>query len=129
LVNLLDDRQPDHAATSAFFDELSEPPVSTIACLAEAIYLVRKLRGWRHVEMLFELVRDGSLLIAPIAQPDLLRAAQLMTQYQNVPMDFADATLVTVAERLSISAIISIDNDFYIYRLPNDTSFEVLRPG
>lgn len=37
-------------------------------------------------------------------------------KYQDVPMDLADASLMIVAESLSIDKIISIDTDFYIYR-------------
>jgi predicted nucleic acid-binding protein len=34
-------------------------------------------------------------------------------------MDFADATLMRLAEREKISKVISIDRDFYIYRKNN----------
>jgi len=33
-------------------------------------------------------------------------------------MDFADATLVIIAERTGIRNILSLDSDFDIYRLP-----------
>jgi predicted nucleic acid-binding protein len=39
-------------------------------------------------------------------------------------MDFADATLVIVAEKTGIRKIISIDSDFDIYRLPGKIKIE-----
>ena len=39
-------------------------------------------------------------------------------------MDFADATLIVVAERTGIKKIISIDSDFDVYRLPGKVIIE-----
>jgi predicted nucleic acid-binding protein len=39
-------------------------------------------------------------------------------------MDFADATLLIVAEKTGIRKIISIDSDFDIYRLPGKIRIE-----
>jgi predicted nucleic acid-binding protein len=41
-------------------------------------------------------------------------------------MDFADATLVQIAEREKIANVISIDRDFYIYRKSNRASLKNL---
>jgi uncharacterized protein len=48
----------------------------------------------------------------------MLRIVELTDKYSNLPMDFADATLVITAEKTGIRKIISIDRDFDIYRLP-----------
>jgi predicted nucleic acid-binding protein len=45
------------------------------------------------------------------------RIVELIRKYADRPMDFADATLVTAAEKTGIHEIISIDSDFDIYRL------------
>ena len=42
----------------------------------------------------------------------------------NYPGDFADLSLITVSERLNISAIITLDSDFDIYRRYRKESFE-----
>ena len=51
-----------------------------------------------------------------------------MAQYQDRPMDLADASLVALAEAQGYTRIFSIDSDFYIYRLADGTALEVL-PG
>jgi predicted nucleic acid-binding protein len=43
---------------------------------------------------------------------------ELTEKYSDLPMDFADATLVVTAEKTGIRQIISLDKDFDIYRLP-----------
>lgn len=37
-------------------------------------------------------------------------------KYSDIPMDFADASWIIIAQLESIKEIISIDADFYIYR-------------
>lgn len=51
----------------------------------------------------------------------------LMDNYADRPMDFADATLVHLAARESISMILTVDHDdFETYRLPGRKKFTVL---
>jgi predicted nucleic acid-binding protein len=51
-----------------------------------------------------------------------------MAQYQDKPMDLADASLVALAETVGYTRIFSIDSDFYVYRLVDGTALEVM-PG
>ena len=55
------------------------------------------------------------------------RMDALMSQYQNVPMDAADASLVAVAESRGFRQLFTIDSDFYIYRLTDGSVLEVVR--
>ena len=58
------------------------------------------------------------IIIADINQHDMPRLVELTKKYADLPMDFADATLVITAEKTGIREIISLDKDFYVYRLP-----------
>jgi uncharacterized protein len=55
---------------------------------------------------------------------DLPRIIALLHQYRDLPADFADASLVALAERLNLRRIASFDSDFLIYRLPGKRRFE-----
>ena len=44
----------------------------------------------------------------------------------DTPMDLADASLVAVAESQDIPRIITLDSDFYVYRIKGKRMFEVL---
>ena len=50
----------------------------------------------------------------------------LMAQYQNVPMDLADASLVAAAEVTGLRLIFTLDSDFRIYRAHNQDVFSVV---
>lgn len=67
------------------------------------------------------------MTLAPIGDVDLPALQALMTRYADRPMDFADATLVHVAEREGISTVLTIDHDdFATYRIGRNKKFRIL---
>jgi len=48
-----------------------------------------------------------------------------MEKYQDRPMDLADATLVLAAEKTGFHQILTLDQDFYFYRINGESSFGV----
>ena len=46
--------------------------------------------------------------------------------YRELPMDPADAALVRVAERENLPRILTLDDDFGVYRLPRRGRFAVI---
>ncbi len=61
-------------------------------------------------------IHRGAIVLPNITRDELGDLIEMMRAYTNVPMDLADATLVYLAHREKIEEIISIDNDFSIYR-------------
>lgn len=61
-------------------------------------------------------IKRGALEVKQINIEDISRIIDLSEKYSDVPMDFADASLIMVSELENIKEIISIDSDFYIYR-------------
>jgi predicted nucleic acid-binding protein len=52
-----------------------------------------------------------------------------MTKYSDLPMDFADASLVAVAERMGLSRVFTLDrSDFSVYRRNGRSPFEIIGP-
>ncbi len=66
-------------------------------------------------------------LLVPITNADLPTLEALMARYADRPMDFADATLVHVAEREGLRTILTIDHsDFETYRIGRSAKFRIL---
>lgn len=65
---------------------------------------------------LLEWVSRGGLHLFDLKSHHIGRFIQLCTQFSDVPMDLADASLIIAAEEQRISKIASLDSDFYIYR-------------
>ena len=92
LVCLLDRRQKDHQAAIDFFERWQGEVVSTEAVLTESTQLLGRISGGREACLEFFL-RGGGILV-PASRASLQRAHELIVQYADLPMDYADATLV-----------------------------------
>ena len=66
----------------------------------------------------------GALELAGPVKEDIDRITELTEKYHDRPIDFADASLLTIAERKQLKTIISIDSDFQIYRTTRDKPLE-----
>ena len=61
-------------------------------------------------------VELGAVKIYDIKQNELNSIISMIQKYTNVPMDFADSSLMYIAHKENIKNIVSIDSDFDIYR-------------
>ena len=76
------------------------PITSTWACFVEAMYLVGRIGGHRLQNHLWALLGRGIIRSHEHGSNETSGMATLMNQYQNVPMDLADASLVIAAEAI-----------------------------
>jgi hypothetical protein len=87
--------------------------------------LLRDLSGGRIA--CIDTFLDGAASLLPLTTPMLRRARSLMERYADLPMDFADATLVVLAETLDTDAVLTTDRrDFRIYRIRERRPFQIL---
>ena len=125
LVSLLDRSQPRHAEFVAYFEAWTGPVASTEAVLTEATHLLGRFAGGATRCLAFFL-RGGTVLV-PSNHASLARCRDLMAKYADLPMDYADATLVVLAEDLDTGRVLTTDRrDFGVYRLPDGRRFEVV---
>jgi uncharacterized protein len=109
--------------------QYNQPLITTVAVMTEAMYLTQQRLGWYAAEKLLEIVNRGDIVVQHINLTDFQRIAVLMKKYLDLPMDFADATLVAVAERLNCKRIFTIDTrDFHVYRYKDNLAFDVICP-
>ena len=101
------------------------PPryITTWPCVTEAMHLLGIASAQEKLRQQIEI---GILRLYAPTHEDALRAFALMRRYADAPMDFADASLVVAAEVLIISRILTFDRHFYVYRINDKTSFEVI---
>jgi len=116
LVALFDSSDNQHKKTLEFFLKRQYRFISTLAVFTEASHM---LDFSVHAQQdFYEWSIYHGVIICDINQHDLPRIAEFTKKYSDLPMDFADATLVIAAEKTGIREIISLDKDFDIYRLP-----------
>ena len=99
--------------------------VTTEAVLTETLHLVGP--GWRPRRACLEFIFRGAVLLAPSSLQSLERVAILMEKYADLPMDYADATVVALAEELGTEQVFTLDRqDFSVYRLHGTRAFRLL---
>ena len=124
-VALVDRSEKRHADCVAALDGWTGAIVTTEAVLTETLYLLGPQWGARKVCLEFFL--RGGFLLVPSSPASLRRVSVLMERYRNVPMDYADATLVALGEELQTDAVITLDHrGFSAYRLNKRKPFRLI---
>jgi predicted nucleic acid-binding protein len=131
ILALLDRSDRWHNACVDAFRQLRLPLLTSEAVLTEVFHLVGDSRT--EMEAAWRFVRSGALVLGTIEHAELTHLHGLMSRYwdrgMNRNMDFADATLVYLAKRESLSVILTVDQaDFATYRIEGKRQFRVL-PG
>jgi predicted nucleic acid-binding protein len=73
------------------------------------------------------LAASGTEVYDLCRPPELLEAASLMEKYPDTPMDFADATLLLLAEALDLHDILTLDRrGFSAYRTRRRRSLRLI---
>ncbi len=123
LVAYLDRGDAAHASIAHTFGGFSGRFVTTGAVITEAMHLLAEARDGPM--LLAELVRSTGMQTFECTRPEqLLPAAALMRKYEDTPMDFADATLVLLADEIAVVEILTLDRrGFSTYRTTKGKRF------
>jgi predicted nucleic acid-binding protein len=124
ILALLDRSDRWHSVCVEAFRQLRLPLLTSEAVLTELFHLVGESRT--EVEATWKFVRSGALILGRIEDGELVHLQTLMARYWDQPMDFADATLVHLAKRESLSTILTVDQaDFATYRVEGKRQFRI----
>jgi predicted nucleic acid-binding protein len=127
LAALVDRNDPNFGRVLEEMKRLPDAPLlTTWPCSTEAMYLVGEADGHRAQEALWGDVEDDLVRLHDLSAEERRRMRALILKYRDTPMDFADASLVAVAETLDLRRILTVDSDFYVYRLADGDAFEVV---
>ena len=124
LIALFDRNDKYHLASIKFIKDNNSELVTTLASVTETLHLLDFNRNAQIV--ILGWVNAGAVTLEPISSNDLQRIKELTIKYSDLPMDFADACLVLLGEKLNISTVATIDRDFDVYRLKGKKPFTTL---
>jgi uncharacterized protein len=115
-VALIDRSESMHKRCVEWFKDYEGEIYSTEAVLTEVLYLLNFSVNAQAAAIDFVL---GSVVtLIPIDIKSLQKIRSLMLKYSDLPMDYADATIVCLAMETGLRNIITLDKrDFGIYRL------------
>ena len=85
------------------------------------------LRGRGRAYAPLQFLLEAEIPVVSLDVASHRRAVRLMQQYQDLPMDYADATIVVMAEALNITTIFTIDRrGFLTYAPPRGSKFQIM---
>ncbi len=95
--------------------------------VAEVGYLLDR-EADAHVESMFlRSMANGDLAPVELAPADYARMADLVEQYADLPLGTTDAAVITIAERLDIAEVATLDRrHFTVVRPRHTTAFTLL---
>ncbi len=127
LVALVNRSDRHHCAAAAWFASVRSGLLTTEAVITETAYVLAASpkHQWAALHWV-QRARNANLLsIEPVADHD--RIAKIIDRYANLPCDYADATLIALAENTGVAAIATIDQrDFSVYRIDGRKRFRIL---
>jgi len=95
--------------------------------LPEATYLVAKYLGHQVMRAMVRQLLMPTWRLEPMREGDLERASAVLDQYSDQDLDFADAAIVAMAERINVRRILTLDRRHFLMLRPRHCSaFEVL---
>ena len=127
IVAFFDASDNYHSFCLETLKKINEPLITSWPVLTEAFYLLGF--SWRAQDNLWAFIMRGGLEISSLDSGMQARCRELMEKYKDLPMDFADGSLVTIAESKNIPKIFTLDHkDFKVYRLKAKKRFKLMPP-
>jgi predicted nucleic acid-binding protein len=125
LVALLNESERWHRRCAEALPTLRLPLGVTHAVMMEALHFVAGNDA--RVGRTWEFMLSDAVALLEIAPHELGNLRSLMRKYSDRPMDYADATLVHVAERERLSLVFTTDHDdFETYRIGGKRKFQIV---
>ncbi|MFP4229421.1 MAG: type II toxin-antitoxin system VapC family toxin [Salinivenus sp.] len=126
LVSILNSRETHHRWAVQHARELAAPFLTCEAVLSEANFLLQGVPGGQS--RLLEMMASSRLTVPFHYADHARRVHALMRTYSDLPMSFADACLVRMAELHDDGRVFTTDGDFRVYRKHGDEALPVLIP-
>lgn len=123
----MDGDDAHHTACLELLEDHPGPLIVPTLVLTEVAYLLGTRLGWQAEVRLLGDLASTEFVIEPLHAADLLRIAELVARYHDLPLGTVDASVVAAAERLGIKQIATIDRrHFNVVRPSHTPVFELL---
>jgi predicted nucleic acid-binding protein len=127
VVALVNRADRHHAAAADWFASYRGSLLTTEAVITETAYVLAASRAHQRAALLwFERARLAGLLhVVPV--DDYAALDTIIARYSQLPCDYADATIIALAEKTRVTVIATIDQrDFSVYRVGRRKRFRIV---
>lgn len=128
LFATLDRSDSNHKRVAELLSNLPEEDlILPTPVLVEVTYLLSAKLGHKQMCQFIATLEGSPIQFEAIAKSDIRRIYELLNQYSDLKLDFVDASITALAERLNIRQILTVDQrDFRVIRPMHCDYFEIL---
>lgn len=123
----IDNSDEHHEKVTSIAGKIRETVILPIPVITETAYLVSRNQGVEALAKFSESLADTKFLLEIPTAEDYRRTAEVIRKYNDANIDFVDAVIVAIAERLNIAKILTVDRrHFGAFRPRHCAAFEIL---
>lgn len=121
-------KEQKHTSVAAVHRTLGQTDVYVpTPVITEVAYLIRRDMGPEALAKFLDLLPNSRFVPVEPTHADYRRAAGIIRKYSDAHIDFVDAVLVAIAERLEITRVLTLDQrHFRLFRPSHCPAFEIL---
>lgn len=123
----LNHKEKSHRETVEILSSIYEEIILPVPAITETAYLILRDLGVASLATFLEDLPEMNLIFETPTAEDYKRAAEVLRKYNDANIDFVDAIIVAIAERLNIRKILTVDRrHFGVFRPAHCEAFELL---
>jgi predicted nucleic acid-binding protein len=123
----IDDSDEYHERVAPIAANIREPVITPIPVITETAYLVLRNLGVEALAKFSDSLAVTKFQLETPTAEDYSRAAEILRKYNDANIDFVDAVLAAIAERLNVTKILTVDRrHFSAFRPRHGAAFEIL---
>jgi predicted nucleic acid-binding protein len=126
IVALLDKRERYHEQCVRVLEKLEQPLATCEAVISESCFLLKMIP--HAADRILENVEEGIFQIQFQLTRSTASVHAILRKYHDLPVSFADACLIQMADELETGDILTLDRDFVHYRWRKTRRFRLLIP-
>lgn len=127
LYALVDETDSHSRTVRNSLQEVYEEVILPVPAVTETAHFVLKNLGVAALANFLEGLPEMNVIFETPLAEDYKRAAEILRKYNDANIDFVDAVIVAIAERLNVTKILTVDRrHFGAFRPRHCATFEIL---
>jgi predicted nucleic acid-binding protein len=127
LIALAHRREIAHRACLDVVSRMRQPLLIPAAVLPEVTHILNRRYGHHIMRRFVATMQQPIYDLESVLVGDLARIVELLEQYSDAEIDFADCSIVALAERTGIDTVLTLDRrDFTMIRPKHIPHFTIL---
>src|SRR5687767_1536422 len=109
VIAVFDRKDKQHPTARKFYNVMHEEVMLPSVVLTEVAYLAAQIGGGNFTASVIDTLRKSPFIITELTDADYARTAEILRKYHDTRIDFVDASIMALSERLGITRILTFD--------------------